>query len=81
MARVVLGGNLRQYTGGEVELELEANTIRQLLRLLGERYPGLKSHLEQRVAIAIDGQIYQDSWLEPIAPGSEVHLLPKIAGG
>ena len=24
---------------------------------------------------------YQDAWLEPIPAGSEVHLMPKIAGG
>ena len=81
MARVVLTGNLRKFTGGETELELEAGDVRQLFRLLGERYPQLRPHLEESLAVAIDGQIYQDAWLEPIARDSEVHLLPRIAGG
>jgi molybdopterin converting factor small subunit len=81
MARVVLTGNLKQYTGGETELEIEADTIRKLLRALGERHPDLKPHLEEGIAVAIDGQIYQDAWLEPVPPDSEVHLLPQIAGG
>ncbi len=81
MPRVVLVGNLKRYTGGETELELEAGTVRQLFRELGERYPKLKPHLEAGVAVAIDGQIYQDAWLEPIPSESEVHLLPQIAGG
>ncbi len=81
MARVVLTGNLGKFTGGETELELEASDIRQLIRLRGERYPELKPHLEESLAVAIDGQIYQDAWFEPIAPDSEVHLLPRIAGG
>lgn len=81
MARVVLTGNLKQYTGGEIEIEVEADTIRQLLRALGARYPDLKPHLEEGIAVAIDGQIYQDAWLEPVPPDSEVHLLPQIAGG
>ncbi len=55
--------------------------MRQLFRVLGERYPDLKPHLEAGLAVAIDGQIYQDAWLEPIPPGAEVHLLPQIAGG
>ena len=38
MARVVLTGNLVQLAGGRSELELEAANVRQLLRLLGERY-------------------------------------------
>ncbi len=81
MARVVLMGNLRKFTGGETELELEAGDVRQLIRLLGERYPKLRPHLAESLAVAIDGQIYQDAWFEPIAPDSEVHLLPRIAGG
>jgi molybdopterin synthase sulfur carrier subunit len=81
MARVVLTKGLTQFTGGEHELELEVGTIRQLLRLLGDRYPALAPHLEEGVAVAIDGEIYQDAWLEPIGPDSEVHVIPKIAGG
>ncbi len=81
MARVVLTGNLGKFTGGETELELEAGDVRQLLRLLGERYPELRPHLGQSLAVAIDGQIYQDAWFEPIAADSEVYLLPRIAGG
>ena len=80
MARVVLTKGLTQFTGGEGELQLEVSTVRELLRVLGERYPALKPHLGS-VAVAIDGQIYQDAWLEPIAPGSEVYLIPQIAGG
>ena len=80
MARVVLTKGLTQFTGGEGALELEVSDVRELLRVLGERYPALQPHLGA-VAIAIDGQIYQDAWLEPIAPGSEVHLIPQIAGG
>jgi molybdopterin synthase sulfur carrier subunit len=80
MARVVLTKGLTQFTGGAGELELEVSSVRELLRVLGERYPGLEPHLGS-VAVAIDGQIYQDAWLEPIAPDSEVHLIPQIAGG
>lgn len=81
MPRVVLTGNLKQFTGGETELDVEAGNVRQLFLALAERYPKLERHLEQGVAVAIDGQIYQDAWLEPIPPDSEVHLLPQIAGG
>ncbi len=81
MIRVVLSGNLRKYTGGETEVELEAGNVRQLFRALGERYPDLKPHLEEGLAVAIDGQITQDAWFEPILPDSEVHLVPRIAGG
>ncbi len=81
MARVVFTGSLKRLTGGDGELEIDAANIRQLMRGVAEHYPALKPHLETGMAVAIDGQIYQDAWLQPIAPDAEVHLLPKIAGG
>ncbi len=81
MAHVVLIGNLRQYTGGVTSLDLEARSIRHLFQLLGAKYPELAPHLEDGLAVAIDGQIYQDALLEPIGESSEVHILPQIAGG
>ena len=81
MAKVVLTRGLTQFTGGERELELDAENIRQLLRALGERYPNLEPHLKAGVAITIDGEIFQDAWLEPIPPEAEVHVIPQIVGG
>jgi sulfur-carrier protein len=81
MARVVLVGNLAQVTGGVAEFDLSATSVQQLFRQLGELHPALAPHLETGVAVAIDGQIYQDSLHEPIRPDSEVFLLPQIAGG
>ena len=81
MARIVLTGNLQLHTEGVKELELDVNTIRQLMRQLTTRYPGLPADLEDEVAVSIDGTIYQDDWFAEIAPDSEVHLLPKIVGG
>ena len=41
MAHVSLIGNLRQYTGGVTELDVEAANVRQLFARLGETYPAL----------------------------------------
>ncbi len=81
MARVVLIGNLAQLTGGVAEFKISATSVKHLFQQLGELHPALAPHLEEGVAVAIDGQIYQDSLLEPIKPDSEVYLLPQIAGG
>jgi hypothetical protein len=81
MAHITLIGNLRQYTGGVTELDIEAGNVRQLFARLGEKYPVLAPHLERGLAVAIDGQIYQDALLQPIGPDSDVHVLPQIAGG
>lgn len=81
MAHVTLIGNLRQFTGGRIEHEVDARTVRQLFEVLGARFPALLPHLETGSAVAIDGQIYQDALFQEIGPDSEVQILPQIAGG
>ena len=81
MARIVLTGNLRLYTEGVTELELETGSIRSLIRELRRRYPDIPEDIEDELAISIDGVLYQDDWFAKFGPDSEVHLLPRIAGG
>lgn len=81
MAKISLASHLVAYTGGERELTLAVTNVRQMFAALAQRYPDLREHLENEVAVAIDGEIYQDALLQPIAEDSEVILIPKIAGG
>ncbi len=81
MAHVTLIGPLRDHTGGVTSLDIDAPSVRRLLTALSDRFPELAPYIEQGVAVAIDGQIYQDALLQPIEPDSEVHILPPIAGG
>ena len=81
MARVVLTGNLRSLTDGAGEYDLDVANVRQLMRTLGTRFPALEPHLEEGLAVAIDGEIFQDALFAPIGPESEVHIIPKIGGG
>jgi molybdopterin converting factor small subunit len=82
LARLILSGTLQKLTGADEVVEIEARNVKQLLRMLSERYPALAPHLEQdSFAIAIDGEIFQDAWFAPIGPDSEVHLIPAIRGG
>jgi molybdopterin converting factor small subunit len=82
MAKVHLGATLcRPYCGDVREVEVEARTIGQLLRELDRKFPGLGNQIDESMAIAIDGVIFQDTLIEEIAPDSDVHLIPKIAGG
>lgn len=81
MPHVVFMGEARRFTGDVAELDVEAGNVMQLFRKIGERFPELKPILEDGFAVAIDGEMYEDSLLQPIKPGSEVILIPKIAGG
>ncbi len=81
MAKIALASHLLAYTGGESEVELDVANVRQMFAALAARYPDLRDHLENEVAVAIDGEVYQDALLQRIAKDSEVVLVPKIAGG
>lgn len=80
MARVVFPDFLLANTGGERELECTAETFRDLLIALDAKWPGLQETLD-RCAVAIDGQIYQDAFLEPLEPDSEVFFMQRLEGG
>ncbi len=78
---VRLGATLRSKAGGKTSFEVEAGTIMQVLRQLGERYPELKPVLDKGVAVAIDGQLYRNAQLQQVPEGAEVYLMPRVAGG
>lgn len=81
MVQVMLSGPLKAAAGGRTVLEVEAANINQLLLRLGEDHPKLKAMLDRGVSVAVDGEIYRDDWFRPIPPGSEVFILPRMAGG
>lgn len=81
MLRREPGPGFGRNAGGQTELEIEAADVRRLIATLEQRFPGIGPELEREMAVTIDGQIYQDPFLERIAPGSEVYFLPRIGGG
>ncbi|MEE2675090.1 MAG: MoaD/ThiS family protein [Myxococcota bacterium] len=81
MARVILTGNLRSLAGDVSEIEIDAASVRELLRALEPRLPGIGKRVEDGLSIAIDGDIIQDPLLEPIGPDSEIVFLPPVGGG
>lgn len=81
MITVVLGSSVRNYTGGDTTLEVEADSVRRLIKLLDERFPGIAAPLTDASSIAIDGEIIPDAIYEDIPDGAEVHFIPTIAGG
>lgn len=83
MARVVLTTELsRQFTGGKTEVEVDAGTIRHVVRKLEEAYPGLGATIQEAgMIVAIDGEIYHDPFLETVKEDSEVCFLPALGGG
>jgi hypothetical protein len=82
MPRVILAGiAARRFTGGETEFEVEADTVRRMIAELDRRFPGLGHQIDEGMAVAIDGEIYQDAYQARLEPDSEIVLIPKIGGG
>ncbi len=80
MAKVVLPDSFVAVTRGPRELETAVGNYRDLVKELSQTWPGLAELLEN-TAVAIDGQVYQDPFLEPIGPDSEVFFMARIEGG
>ncbi len=81
MVQVTLWGGLVPLAENQKTLTVEADTIRELLRKLQERYPGLSGPIKNDVAVAVDGVIYRDDWSQKIPEGAEVFLMRRLAGG
>jgi len=77
---VVIPTALRSHTGVE-RISLAARDVRGVVAELEARFPGFQDRLGPRFAVAIDGEIVQEAWLEPVPTGSELHFLPPLAGG
>ena len=69
------------FTGGKTEFNIVAGNIREVLRELENLYPELRPHLKEGIAVALDGQIFQDAWLEKVSAETEMHIIPRIGGG
>ena len=81
MVKVTFTSSFRSALDGADQLEFEASTIRELLNELVAQYPRMQKHLDQGIAIAIEGEIYRDNWGVSLPTDSEVFLMPRIQGG
>jgi len=81
MVKVSLSGVMKKATGGCEEVEIEAKDIRQLLANLEAEYPALTPHIEQGIAVSINGQIFRDSLFKELPEDAEIFLIPRLSGG
>ena len=90
MIRVRVPTPLRPMTGGKSEVEMEGQTVGQLIENLGAAHPGLKERLydekgEVRRFINIYVNEEDIRFLTgtdtPLHDGDEVSIIPAIAGG
>ncbi|NNE52613.1 MAG: MoaD/ThiS family protein [Sulfitobacter sp.] len=81
MVEVTLWAGLIPLADNQKKVTVEATTIRDLLRKLGERYPGPKAPIKNEVAVVLDGTVYRNDWSKELPDGAEVFLMRRLAGG
>ena len=73
---------LRAETGGEREVSVEGQTVRDLLDDLTARFPVLNGRLEYaNVYVGGEDIRTRDGYDTPVAESDTVILLPAMAGG
>ena len=89
-AKVRIPAPLRKLTNDQAVVEIEGKTIQELLAGLDKGYPGLKERIcdesgqiRRFVNIFVNGEDirFKDGPNTAVAEGSEVSIIPAIAGG
>jgi|TARA_B110000116_G_C16672094_1_gene506708 molybdopterin converting factor small subunit len=80
MATLFLPRAIASLVDGIDQVEIDAPRVVELLQELVRRYPAVEDRLGE-MAVAVDGDIYHDADYVPLQPNSDVHLVPRIAGG
>ena len=68
-------------TGGQTAFEIEARSLRSVFSQLEERFPGIREYLEEETTVAIDGELHESGYLQPLRDGCEIYFLPRIEAG
>ena len=82
MSVIRIPPTLRAETGGEREVIVQGQTVRDLLDDLNVRFPGLNGQL-QYANVYVGGEDIRtrEGYETPVAEGDTVILLPAMAGG
>lgn len=87
MATVVIPALLRKFTNGIDRANIPGKTIREIVRNLDARFPGIADQLidngdiKASIAVSIDGDVATGGVLDPVGEDSEVHFIPALGGG
>jgi len=90
VATVRIPGSLRAHVGGASMLEVEGDTVRDVLDALTSAHPDIRARLigddgelRRFVNVFVDDEDirHRDGLHTPVEPGQRVSILPAVAGG
>jgi molybdopterin converting factor small subunit len=88
--KVVIPTPFRKFTAGAETVEIEANTVQEVLDNLESSYPGIraslcddKGGLRRFINIYLDGEDvrFLENLATPVTDGAEIAIVPAISGG
>ena len=88
--RVIIPTPLRKFTASTEAVEVDAATVKELIGTLESRFPGFRERicneegaLRRFINIYVEGEDirFLQELDTPIKDGSEVSIVPAIAGG
>ncbi len=77
---VIFSSELQRFTG-EAKTEIQATNYRSLVAEVLGKYRKLDEDEILKMAVAINGELVHDPFLQQIPLNSEVHFLLRIEGG
>jgi molybdopterin converting factor small subunit len=87
MPTVWIPALMRDLTGGQVTVEVDGTTVREVVQALESAYPGMAERLldggqlRPGIRAAVDGVVTRLGLRQPVPPHAEVHFLPAVSGG
>jgi molybdopterin converting factor small subunit len=87
MATVYIPASLRTLVDGRSSVEVEGDTVRQVIDNLEQAWPGVRDRLVEgdrlrpNISVAVDGEISPMGLLEKVPVSGEVHFVVAIKGG
>ena len=73
-------GFSRRYTGGVTEFEVEAKTLRGVIKAMDRSSPASAGTLEEETTVAIDGELHEIGFLRPIRPAPRSSSFRRSRG-
>jgi len=80
LATVHFSPTLARFTGGVESLTVDARRVGDLMKTVTDRFPALVAPIEV-MAVAVDGEVYQEPDYLELSEESEIWFVPNIPGG
>ena len=78
---------MRQLTDNQEQIEVDGETLRQVVEALEEKHPGIRNRvieddrIKPGLAVSINGEVTNDGLRARVNASDEVHFVAAISGG